>query len=680
MANMLNPMNWLRGEEPNNQLDTQNLKAEQQIELDNAIHRASLMNRVGDTRERETDRLSVSTIKPDWITDKKGEGGILGHWASPSFREQLQFSLADNKFTRTNDYRELAKQEKLESCIHELAISCMASHDKQEPVIGSLNGDYDEEIKEIVNKEIAKVLDYFKFDNRGQNYFKEFLTTGELAFENVFSVLQPELGILGVKAIPPETIEPIYRNHFNEEIEAFVLRKPSNSNFNKYTERSNRMQQSTATYDAIPMASAQVTYCNSGDYEALGNHQVVIPYIVKGQDAQKKLSLIEEAIVMNAVTNGPERLLWSIPTGDMDNAAKASYMRNFINGIKKKKGTDGKGNILDKFDPISITEDFYVPVDKDGKGASVTRVAGSQAFGSGFNGMLDYFHKKVYEDMHVPITRLNPDTAQSDGQTITMQELAFAERVIAIQKRFAAALKKCVITHLKLKGIKLHNESCKSRLVTENAKNGTQLIASDMTIFEQHLQLVERDYYKNNLRPSCKPEEREKLLHELGLSYWDQYEIREFDIEIVFSLPTTFLALREQQQFDLKWNNFNSMASSQFFSVYLLAKEHLDMSDDTIKKHLAWKKMEAKKTWEITQVLENGPEFREAAAAEAGMGGDMGGGSALGGDMGGMDDTPDFGGDDGLDDLEGGDEAPVDDAPVDEAPAGDEAPVDEPEV
>ena len=156
----------------------------------------------------------------------------------------------------------------------------MASHDKLDPVDATLKGDYDEEIKEIVNKEMSKVLEYFKFEDRGQGYFKEFLTTGEIAFENIFSIERPELGILDVKAIPPETLEPVYRNHFNEEIEAFVLRKPSNSNFNKYTERSNRLQQSAATFDALPLASSQVTYCNSGDYEVLGSHQVVIPYIV----------------------------------------------------------------------------------------------------------------------------------------------------------------------------------------------------------------------------------------------------------------------------------------------------------------------------------------------------------------------------------------------------------------
>lgn len=667
MANPLNPFNWFTN-------TSQNQDQDRQEDLNKAVRKAAMADRVGDTYSRKTDNLAVSTVKPDWYDNSTGDSGFLGYWGSPSFREFLTFGMSEDKRTRLQDYRDLGNQEKLEGCIHEYAISCIASHDNDDAVKGKLEGDYDEEIKGIVNKEIRKVIEFFKFDDRGQKYFKEFLKTGELAFENVFSYKKPELGILDVKAIPPENIEPIFRNEYNEEIEGFVLFKPSNQN-NNGRNSMGRVNRTTPTFDTIPLACSQVTYCSSGDYDEVGMKRLVKPYVLKGQNAQKQLSLIEDAIVINAMTNGPERLLWQFPVGNMSPAEKNRYMTNIINGIKKKKGTDGKGNILDKFDPISITEDYYVPVDKDGNSAKVERIQGSQAFSSGFNGILTYFHQKVYEDMHVPITRLNPDAAQSDGQTITMQELAFAERVIEIQKRFAEAVKKTVITHLKLKGIKLHNESCKNAILTESKQ------VNEQTLFTQHVQLIERNYYGKILRPSCSEEEQVQLMHDIGESYWDQYELQEVDIKIKFSLPTTFLTLREQQQFDLKWNNFSNMANSGFFSVYLLAKEHLDFSDDDIKKHLSWRNMEAKKTWEVTQISENGPEFRELAQAEAGVGGGgLGGGdSALGdfgggGDLGGGD-VPEFGeGEEGLDDL--GAEEPVEE-PTEEPV---EEPTEEPEV
>lgn len=662
MANMLNPLNWFADSTSN----PQNNQAQTQEQLMTAIRKASVMDRVGDTRSKETDKLAVSTIPAPWHEDQK-DGGIMAAWTNSGFRDYLRFNMNQDKLTRINDFRLLAKEEKIEACLHEIAISCLASHDKESAIKAELVGDYDEDIRDIINKELEYVVNFFKFDERGQDYFKEFLITGELVFENVYSVLKPELGILDVKAIPPENIDPIYRNQYNNEIEAFVLRKPNNSAVNKYTQQVNRQQQSALTFDTIPMACSQVTYCNSGEWDQ--TLYMVIPYIVKGQDAQKKLSLIEDSIVINAMVNAPERLLWNIPVGKMDQASQGRYMRNIINGHKRKKGTDGKGNVMDKYDPISITEDFYIPVQSDGQSAKVERLAGSAAFSGGFGGMLDYFHQKVFEDMHVPITRLNPDAAQSDGQTITMQELAFAERIIALQKIVAAAVKKTLITHLKLKGLKLHNESCEKNILLEGRKENRVVDVakiSDEQRLTAHLNLVDLNYYSETLKEKCLiagGDENIKLLHELGLSYWDQYEIEECDIEVRFSLPTSFMALRDQQQFDLKWNNFNSMASSGFFSVFLLAKEELGWTDEKILKHIEWKRKEAEKNWELAQIEEGGPEFRANAAADAGIGG-----GALGGvgsevpDLGGEDAgaAPEFGDDAGLDDL--GTDEPIDDA------------------
>jgi len=654
---MLNPLSWFKssGSVPNG--------THQEEDILRAIRKASAIDRVHDSYSRKTDKLAVSTIPAPWEEDKE-RGGIMAQWANTGFRDYLKFNMNENKFSRIVDLRTLSKEEKIESCLHEIAISCLASHDGGKTIKVKLEGDYSDEVKEIINEELELVVDYFKFDEHGQKYFKEWLICGEVAFENVFSIERPELGILDVKSIPPENIDPIYRNQYNEEVEAYILRKPLNQldNPNNRFTQQNRRTQPTLAFETIPMAVSQVTYCNSGEWDE--SMHMVIPYITKGQDAQKKLSLIEDSIVINAMVNAPERLLWNIPTGDMDASSQNTFMRNIINSHKRRKGTDGKGNILDKYDPISITEDIYIPVSNDGKSATVTRLAGSTAFSGGFNGMLDYFHQKVFEDMHVPIARLNPDASQSDGQTITMQELAFAERIIAIQKRMASAIKKTLITHLKLKGIKLHRESCDADIILESRSKDQEISREHITDeqrFQSHLKLVESGYYKDTLRNKLLTEDNEKcdkLLYELGLSYWDQYELRERDIFVEFSLPTSFMALRDQQQFDLKWNNFNTMASTGFFSVYLLAKQYLEMSDSEILHHIEWKKKEAEKNWEIAQIESEGPDFRENAMADAGLdagGGDFGGMDDFGGDMGDMGDFDGGdvgGGDDGVGDTE----------------------------
>ena len=149
MPTFLNPFSWFNSD--------QNIDKEKRKEdLDKAIRKASMIDAVGDTRSRKTDNLAVSTIKHDWH-DKTSDYGFVGYWQSPHFREYIKFTINDNKFSRINDYRDLGNQEKLEACIHEYAISCAASHDKQKTVTAKLEGDYDEEIRDIINKEMNKV-------------------------------------------------------------------------------------------------------------------------------------------------------------------------------------------------------------------------------------------------------------------------------------------------------------------------------------------------------------------------------------------------------------------------------------------------------------------------------------------------------------------------------------------
>jgi NACalpha-BTF3-like transcription factor len=641
-------------------------------ELDKAIRKASIIDAVGDSRSRKTDKLAVSTVTPEFLKGKDGNKTTMAIWTDKSFRQMMSFNLNNQKQQRITDYRELGKEQEIEGCVHEIAISCLASSHEEKPIVVELEGDYDDKVVDIINKELQKIVDFFELDMKGQQYFTEFVTTGELAFENVFSIQKPELGILDFKAIPQENVDPIFRNFYNQEIEAFWLRKPNNADLhaaNDMVGNQRRKQQATTSFDSIPMARSQVTYCNSGEWDVDG--QFVIPYILKGQKAQRKLSLIEDAIVINALVNAPERLLWNIPTGDMDGPSEERYMQNIMNAHKKNKGVDATGVITEKTNPMGITEDIYIPTKSDGNAASVTRLAGSTAFGSGFNGMLDHFHQKVYSSMHVPITRLNPDAAQSDGTTITMQELAFAERIESVQKKFAYAIKKSLITHLKLKGLKLHNESCQNSLIMEANQKGEVLSQPNLEdpakLFEEHIKLVESNYHYQVYAPKLREsgESDDDIQKILGMSYWSQFELKENDIKVRFSLPTNFLALREQQLRSIKQENFNALISNPQFSFWFLAKRELGWTDNEIRANHEWKKIEAAQLWELTNIEEGGPNFRADAQAEAGIpadGGSVGGGgSALPSGVGGGGDVGEFGDAGGaLDDLG---EEPVEDVP-----------------
>lgn len=121
---------------------------------------------------------------------------------------------------------------------------------------------------------------------------------------------------------------------------------------------------------------------------------------------------------------------------------------------------------------------------------------------------------------------------------------------------------------------------------------------------------------------------------------WDTYKLRESYLFVEFNPPNNFYELREQQKFELKANNFNSMTSNQLISTSYAQKKYLDWSDEDIKANREWLKKDAAFKWELAQTETAGPNWRDTynpnaaqnpAEGAAPGGGAFGGGSALGG-------------------------------------------------
>lgn len=149
---------------------------------------------------------------------------------------------------------------------------------------------------------------------------------------------------------------------------------------------------------------------------------------------------------------------------------------------------------------------------------------------------------------------------------------------------------------------------------------------------------------------------------------WDNFDLREYDFNLNFNPPPNFQELRNQQIFELKWNNYATAISNPLISDTYAKKTMLKLTDDEIKYNRELLRKDSSLKWELAQIEANGPNWRDAfepqEGAEGGMDMGMGGGMPPpppGGDMG-M--PPDF----GPAPAAGGEPA----API-EAPAGDSA-------
>ena len=102
-----------------------------------------------------------------------------------------------------------------------------------------------------------------------------------------------------------------------------------------------------------------------------------------------------------------------------------------------------------------MTENFWFVKGADSEGITVNTLTSAHNFGNLDD--LEYFLKKLYRSLNIPISRyfesnvaINTGSSESN---ISAEELNFAKFIMSLQKRFAIGLLDGLIVHLKFKGL-----------------------------------------------------------------------------------------------------------------------------------------------------------------------------------------------------------------------------------
>ena len=118
----------------------------------------------------------------------------------------------------------MAKHPKVSDCIDEYKQACI-NRQKDETLISLELNDFPDAQAQEIQREWKRFIRVFKLKEKGRELVTDLLTEGEVFWENVISKEKPELGILDVKRIPAENIDPFYSNVQNDDIDHFLLKK-----------------------------------------------------------------------------------------------------------------------------------------------------------------------------------------------------------------------------------------------------------------------------------------------------------------------------------------------------------------------------------------------------------------------------------------------------------------------
>jgi len=111
---------------------------------------------------------------------------------------------------------------------------------------------------------------------------------------------------------------------------------------------------------------------------------------------------------------------------------------------------------------------------------------------------------------------------------------------------------------------------------------------------------------------------------------WEQYKLKEHDLNVTFNPPTYFHAAREAQIHELKFKTLSDIIQTEAVSKSYALKKYMNWTDEDLKVNREWQKKDASFAFELTQITNVGPNWRQGITG-GGAGGAGGGGTAGGG-------------------------------------------------
>ena len=366
-------------------------------------------------------------------------------------------SIDKDKGRRMMDYRRMAAYAELADCLDEICDECIVKNDDGDITQFELKGNYSKTVQDELTKEYKRFIEIYDLENTGWEKFRQMLVEGELFYENLIKEGKEDYGIIGLMSIPSELINPVFHNVQNELLKGFLLQKPI---LGPTTSLNSEDQQ-----ELMFLQKAQVSYINSGMWNEFKTFR--LPFIENAKRAYRQLSLIEDSVVIYRLVRAPERLVFKVYTGNMPTPKAESYIKGLMMKYWSKKSYNGlEQRVSNVYDPQSMLDSYWFPVDAQGKGTDVTTLNSAGSLGEIKD--LDYFLSKLYKSLKVPTSRfLTPGDPFKDGAEITREELRFARFIMRLQAQFAIGIKETFITHLKLKGLwkeyKIKEQSLKIR-------------------------------------------------------------------------------------------------------------------------------------------------------------------------------------------------------------------------
>ena len=222
---------------------------------------------------------------------------------------------------------------------------------------------------------------------------------------------------------------------------------------NGEVERLEGEDQSNPNYIQYQWNSGGITFENwqVAHFRILGNDKYA-PYgtsvLEPARRIWRQLILLEDAMMAYRIVRAPERRVFYIDVGGIAPEDVEQFVQKAMTQMKRNQVVDSSTGRVDlRYNPLSIEEDYFIPVRGGETGTKIESVSG-QTRGNDIEDVR-YLKDKLFAALKVPQAYLfRGEGAEEDKTTLAQKDIRFARTIQRLQRSIISELEKIGIVHL----------------------------------------------------------------------------------------------------------------------------------------------------------------------------------------------------------------------------------------
>ena len=389
---------------------------------------------------------------PAFAIPENNDGALEATSAGGAFASYLNMEgSAKNEADLVLKYRDMMQHPECDLAVENILQEAIITNEQQSTSVNPVNVDVSSlsvssKIKERIEEEFNNILLLLDFKNSAYDIFRRWYVEGRLYYHVMIDPKDTKAGIQELRALDSLKIKKVREMLKPKGNDLSLI--PDYHEYFMYNEKGLHAGGGTG----LKIASDSIIHTTSGLMNS--SKSMVLSYLHKAIKPLNQLTMLEDAVVIYRIARAPERRIFYIDVGNLPKVKAEQYLRDIMTRYKNKLVYDAStGDIQDNRRHQSMMEDYWLPRREGGRGTEITTLPGGQNLGEMED--VEYFKKKLYQSMNVPLSRLEADTPFQLGRAseISRDELKFSRFIDKLRTKFSNILDQCLEKQLVLKNI-----------------------------------------------------------------------------------------------------------------------------------------------------------------------------------------------------------------------------------